>query len=105
MFKKLATFGAIASGLFAATAMAVGVVKPLKEAGRADILVAGFDNIPAVSLMIADGRMLATVDQFGQPKAADAIDQALAVVAGGPALEGWIKTDISLVTANCALQK
>jgi ribose transport system substrate-binding protein len=38
------------------------------------------------------------VDQFGQQMAANAIDQALGVVAGGPQLEGWVKTPIELVT-------
>jgi ribose transport system substrate-binding protein len=77
--------------------MAIGVVKALESAGRKDIAVVGFDNIPAVGPMIADGRMLATVDQFGQDMAANSIDLALEVVAGAPQLEGWVKTPIELV--------
>jgi ribose transport system substrate-binding protein len=88
-------------GVMAANdSMAIGVVKALENAGRDDIVVVGFDNIPAVGPMIADGRMLATVDQFGQLMAADAIDLALEVLAGGPPLEGWVKTDIKLVTSE-----
>lgn len=63
--------------------MAVVVVKALEAAGRSDIVVVGFDNIPAVDLMIADVKMLATVDQFGTHMSAVLIDLALGVVAGG----------------------
>ena len=80
--------------------MAIGVVKALESAGRSDIKVVGFDAIPAVLPMLDDGRMLATVDQFGQQMAANAIDMALGVVEGGPALEGWVKTPIELVTGK-----
>ncbi len=80
--------------------MAIGVVKALESAGRKDIVVVGFDNIPAVGPMIKDGRMLATVDQFGQAMAANSIDLALGVIAGGPKLEGWVKTPIELVKGN-----
>lgn len=98
VFSTMLTAHPDVQGVMAANdSMAVGVVKALEAAGRSDILVVGFDNIPAVGPMIEDGRMLATVDQFGQLMAADAIDLALEVVAGGPALEGWVKTNIELV--------
>ena len=85
-------------GVMAANdSMAVGVVKALEAAGRDDVMVVGFDNIPAVGPMLEDGRMLATVDQFGQQMAADAIDLALEVVRGGEPLEGWVRTEIELV--------
>ena len=101
LFTNMLTAHPEIQGVMAANdSMAVGVVKALEAAGRKDILVVGFDNIPAVGPMIADGRLLATVDQFGQQMAANAIDKALEVLAGGPKLEGWIKTDIKLVTAN-----
>jgi ribose transport system substrate-binding protein len=101
VFSTMLTANPDIQGVMAANdSMAVGVVKALESAGRSDILVVGFDNIPAVGPMVADGRMLATVDQFGQKMAADAIDLALGVVAGGPALEGWVKTNIELVKAK-----
>jgi ribose transport system substrate-binding protein len=50
--------------------------------------------------MIEDGRMLATVDQFGTDMAANAIDMALDVVSTGEQLQGWVKTPIELVTAK-----
>ncbi|ASJ70551.1 sugar ABC transporter substrate-binding protein [Granulosicoccus antarcticus] len=99
VFSTMLTAHPDIQGVMAANdSMAVGVVKALEAAGRTDILVVGFDNIGAVGPMIADGRMLATVDQFGTDMAANAIDQALEVVAGAPQLEGWVKTPIELVT-------
>lgn len=88
-------------GVMAANdSMAIGVVKALEAAGRTDIKVVGFDAIPAVLPMIEDGRLLASVDQFGKEMAANSIDLALEVVAGGPELEGWVKTPIELVGGN-----
>ncbi|PRY23195.1 monosaccharide ABC transporter substrate-binding protein (CUT2 family) [Aliiruegeria haliotis] len=101
VFSNMLTANPDVQGVMAANdSMAIGVVKALESAGRDDILVVGFDNIPAVGPMIEDGRMLATVDQFGTDMAANAIDLALEVVAGGPALEGWVKTPIELVTGE-----
>lgn len=101
VFSTMLTAHPDIQGVMAANdSMAVGVVKALEAAGRGDITVVGFDNIPAVGPMIEDGRMLATVDQFGTRMAADAIDLALGVVAGGPQLEGWVKTEIQLVTGE-----
>lgn len=101
VFSAMLTANPDIQGVMAANdSMAVGVVKALESAGRSDIIVVGFDNIPAVGPMIEDGRMLATVDQFGTRMAADSIDLALEVLAGGPALEGWVKTEIELVTAE-----
>ena len=88
-------------GVMAANdSMAIGVVKALEAAGRTDIKVVGFDAIPAVIPMIEDGRLLASVDQFGKEMAANSIDLALDVVKGGPQLEGWVKTPIELVGGN-----
>lgn len=99
VFSTMLTANPDLQGVMAANdSMAIGVVKALENAGRDDIVVVGFDAIPAVLPMIEDGRMLATVDQFGQQMAANAIDLALEVVAGGPELEGWVKTPIELVT-------
>ncbi|MEP3331103.1 sugar ABC transporter substrate-binding protein [Sedimentitalea sp.] len=99
VFSTMLTANPDLQGVMAANdSMAIGVVKALENAGRDDIVVVGFDAIPAVLPMIEDGRMLASVDQFGQQMAANAIDLALEVVAGGPELEGWVKTPIELVT-------
>ncbi|MGV1753490.1 substrate-binding domain-containing protein [Agrobacterium sp. CG674] len=99
VFSNMLTAHRDIQGVLAANdSMAIGVVKALDAAGRKDIKVVGFDNVPAVVPLLKDGKLLATVDQFGSQMAANAIDKALEVVAGGPKLEGWIKTDIELVT-------
>lgn len=99
VFSTMLTAHPDLQGVMAANdSMAIGVVKALENAGRSDIIVVGFDAIPAVLPMIEDGRMLASVDQFGQQMAANAIDLALDVIAGGPELEGWVTTPIELVT-------
>ncbi len=101
VFSAMLTANPDLQGVMAANdSMAIGVVKALEAAGRDDIMVVGFDAIPAVGPMIEDGRMLASVDQFGQKMAANAIDMALEVVAGGAPLQGWVKTPIELVTAE-----
>lgn len=98
VFSNMLTAHPDIQGVMAANdSMAIGVVKALASVGRSDILVVGFDNIPAVGPMIADGRLLATVDQFGQAMAAYSIDLALEIVAGGPELKGWVTTPIELV--------
>ncbi|MEE9322768.1 MAG: sugar ABC transporter substrate-binding protein [Granulosicoccus sp.] len=101
VFSNMLTAHPDIQGVMAANdSMAIGVVKALESAGRSDIVVVGFDNIPAVGPMIKDGRMLATVDQFGQAMAANSIDMALDVIAGGAKLEGWVKTPIELVVGE-----
>ena len=98
VFSAMLTANPDIQGVMAANdSMAIGVVKALESAGRDDIKVVGFDAIPAVLPMIEDGRRLAAVDQFGQQMAANSIDLALEVLAGGPPLEGWVKTPIELV--------
>ncbi|UYT55331.1 sugar ABC transporter substrate-binding protein [Brucella sp. MAB-22] len=88
-------------GVMAANdSMALGVVKALDAAGKSgQIKVVGFDNIPAVQPLIKDGKMLATVDQFGAQMAAVGIDYGLKELAGEK-FSGWVKTDIKLITAQ-----
>lgn len=101
VFSNMLTAHPDIQGVMAANdSMAIGVVKALENAGRKDIVVVGFDNIPAVGPMVKDGRMLATVDQFGTDMASNSIDLALEVAAGGKPLEGWVKTPIELVVGN-----
>lgn len=101
VFATMLTANPDIQGVMAANdSMAIGVVKALESAGRSDIKVVGFDAIPAVLPMIEDGRLLASVDQFGQEMAANSIDLALEVLAGGPQLEGWVKTPIELVAGE-----
>ncbi|RFC66871.1 MULTISPECIES: sugar ABC transporter substrate-binding protein [Mesorhizobium] len=88
-------------GVMAANdSMALGVVKALDAAGKAgQIKVVGFDNIPAVQPLIKDGKMLATIDQFGAQMAAMGIDYGLKELAGEK-YSGWVKTEIKMITAK-----
>ena len=88
-------------GIMAANdSMALGVVKALDAAGRSGkVQVVGFDNIPAVQKLIKDGKVLATVDQFGPDMAANCIKTGFKMKKGEK-LKGWIKTPVKLVTAK-----
>ncbi len=88
-------------GVMAANdSMALGVVKALDATGLSGkIKVVGFDNIPAVQPLIRDGKMLATIDQFGAQMAAMGIDYGLKELAG-ETHSGWVKTEIKLITAS-----
>jgi len=79
--------------------MVIGAVKAIEAAGlTGKIDVVGFDNIPAVQALIKEGKVLATVDQFGPDMAKNAIEVGLSVL-NGENLTGWIKTPVRLVTA------
>ncbi|RPE63328.1 monosaccharide ABC transporter substrate-binding protein (CUT2 family) [Pacificibacter maritimus] len=99
VFANMLTANPDIQGVMAANdSMAIGVVQALSSAGRDDILVVGFDNVPAAAQLVKEGKLLATVDQFGTEMAANAIDMAIDVVQGAPELEGWVRTPIELVT-------
>jgi ribose transport system substrate-binding protein len=81
--------------------MALGVAKAIEAAGKSgQIKVVGFDNIPAIRPLIKQGKVLATVDQFGSDMAANAIDYGIKSRKEGKPLKGWVKTPIELVTAK-----
>ncbi|MBK8048940.1 MAG: sugar ABC transporter substrate-binding protein [Anaerolineales bacterium] len=88
-------------GVMAANdSMALGVVKALDAAGVTDkIKVVGFDNIPAVQDLIKQGKMLATIDQFGPDMAKNCIETGFRMM-NGEELKGWNKTPVKLVTAK-----
>jgi ribose transport system substrate-binding protein len=67
----------LAALLCANDSMALGAVAAVKEAGRRDVLVAGFDNIAAVSELLRDGRVVATADQHADRLAVFGIEYAL----------------------------
>ncbi|TIO88112.1 MAG: sugar ABC transporter substrate-binding protein, partial [Mesorhizobium sp.] len=80
-------------GVMAANdSMALGVVKAIDAAGKSgQIKVVGFDNIPAVGPLLKEGKMLATVEQYGAQMAAMGIDYGLRELAGEK-FSGWVKT-------------
>lgn len=102
VFSNILTANPDIKGVMAANdSMALGVAKALEAAGKGGkILVVGFDNIPAIRPLIKKGVVLATVDQFGQQMAANAIELGMKSRKEGKALEGWVKTPVELVTAK-----
>ena len=88
-------------GVMAANdSMALGVNSALEAAGKiGEIEFVGFDNIPGVRPLVADGSMLATIEQFGANMAVFGIEFGLRELAGD-SFCGWQKTPIELVTAE-----
>jgi ribose transport system substrate-binding protein len=88
-------------GIMAANdSMALGVVKALDAAGLSGkVLVVGFDNIPAIQKLVKDGKVLATIDQFGPDMAANCIKTGFRMKKGEK-ITGWMKTPVKLVTAK-----
>jgi ribose transport system substrate-binding protein len=82
--------------------MALGAAAAVKSRGKSGaIRIVGYDNIPAVKPLLADGRMVATVDQFASRQAVFGIEMALqAIAAKTPqsALPAAKNTEVSLVT-------
>jgi ribose transport system substrate-binding protein len=82
--------------------MALGAVAALKGAGKLDdVLVVGFDNISAVQQLMAEGKVLCTVDQHADQIAVYGIQYALDILAGKAAPEDK-ETPVDLVTAEDA---
>jgi ribose transport system substrate-binding protein len=88
-------------GVMAANdSMALGVVKAIEAAGLdGQIQVVGFDNIGAVQDLIREGKMLATIDQFGPMLATMCIETGFRMI-NGEEITGWSKTPVELVTAE-----
>jgi len=84
--------------------MALGAVAAVKAAGKTGkVLVVGYDNIGAIKPMLADGRVLATADQFAAKQAVFGIEttlKALAAKQAQSAMPAAIKTDVVLITKD-----
>jgi ribose transport system substrate-binding protein len=82
--------------------MAIGAVSAIKAAGKTGkVRVIGYDNIEAIKPMLKDGRVLATVDQFGEQQAVFGIEtvlKALAEKKTQATLGGVVETKVALVT-------
>ena len=82
--------------------MALGAVAAIRSAGKTGkVLVVGYDNIAAIKPLLADGRVLATVDQFGAKQAVFGIDTALKAIREHKAqkdLQPVVETQVQLVT-------
>ncbi len=87
--------------LAANDSMALGAVAAVKSAGRGDdVLIVGFDNIPAVQELIREGRVLATADQHGDQLAVYGIETALELLANPDAIPADVETPVDLITAE-----
>lgn len=81
--------------------MALGAVSAVRAAGKTgQVKVVGYDNIKAIQPMIADGRVLATADQYAARQAMFGIDAALKILKGEKidTVNGVIETPVTLVT-------
>jgi ribose transport system substrate-binding protein len=80
--------------------MALGAATAIRQAGReGEVLIAGFDNIPAAQAMVRDGRILATADQHADQLAVYGIEYALQLLRGGETPQDR-QTPVDLVTAD-----
>ncbi len=80
--------------------MVLGVEKAIAAAGKTgQIQIVGFDNIGAVQSLIKEGKVLATIDQFGPEMAANAIKIGRRIL-NGEKLTGWQKTEVKLITKD-----
>lgn len=84
--------------------MALGAVAAIKAAGKAGkVKVVGYDNISAIGPMLADGRVLASVDQYGAKQAVFGIElaqKALATKTPQAQLPALVKTGVALITRD-----
>lgn len=100
MTNLLTRFPEVQGVMAANDSMALGVVKALDAAKLSGkVQVVGFDNIPAVQKLIKQGKVLATIDQFGPDMATNCIKTGFKMRKGEP-LKGWIKTPVKLVVAK-----
>jgi ribose transport system substrate-binding protein len=101
VFSNLLTAHPDVQGVMCANdAMAIGVVQAIAAAGKTgQVKVVGFDNDAAIRPLIKDGKVIATIDQFGPKMAIFGIDYALDAIKGKP-LKGWIKTPVKVITKD-----
>ena len=82
--------------------MAIGAVSDVRAAGKAGkIQVVGFSSVSAIKPMLADGRVLATADQYAAKQAVFGIDTALKALSEHKKqseLSGVVETPVDLVT-------
>jgi len=82
--------------------MALGAAAAIKSTGKSGkVKLVGYDNIPAVKPLLADGRMVATVDQFANKQAVFGIELALKALKNKTpqsALPAQANTEVALVT-------
>ncbi|HEY9104251.1 sugar ABC transporter substrate-binding protein [Chitinimonas sp.] len=84
--------------------MAIGAARAVEAKGRrGQVLIAGYDHIPAIKPLIAVGSVTATADQYPARQAEYALDLAIkALAAHTPQAElpGIVQTPVQLVTGQ-----
>ncbi len=76
--QMLAAHPAIAGMMCANDNIAIGAIDAIRIAGKKGrLLVTGYNDIDAVQPMLEDGRLLATVEQFGAQQAVFGVDVAV----------------------------
>jgi ribose transport system substrate-binding protein len=82
--------------------MALGAVAAVKTAGKTGVVkVVGYDNIDAVKPLLAEGKLLATADQYAAKQAVFGIEIAVKAVKEKTSqnkMPGAIQTAVDLVT-------
>lgn len=82
--------------------MAIGAVSAVRAAGKTGkVYVVGYDDIDAIKPMLADGRVLATANQYAAKQAVFGIDTALKALSEHKKqadLAGVVETPVDLVT-------
>jgi ribose transport system substrate-binding protein len=102
VFTNLLTANPDIQGVMCANdSMALGVIAALETAQNTTIKVVGFDNVPEVQPLLDNGKLLATIDQFGNSQAQFGIEGALALLSGGTP-EAWVKTKLELIKSSAA---
>jgi ribose transport system substrate-binding protein len=100
MTNLLTKFPDVQGVMAANDSMVLGVVKALDAAKLSGkVQVVGFDNIPAVQKLVKEGKVLATIDQFGPDMATNCIKTGFKMKKGEK-LHGWRKTPVKLITAK-----
>ena len=86
--------------------LAMGAIDAIRIAGRkGHVLVTGYNNIEAVQPMLNDGRLLATVEQFGARQAVFGVDVAVKALVEKRRegdLSPYMETPVQLVTKGQA---
>ncbi|HVK53592.1 MAG TPA: sugar ABC transporter substrate-binding protein [Burkholderiales bacterium] len=79
--------------------MALGAVAAVKSANKTgQVKVVGYDNISAIKPMLADGRVVATADQYAAKQAVFGIETALKAISEKKPQSPLIETPVDLVT-------
>ncbi|SAK52482.1 periplasmic binding protein/LacI transcriptional regulator [Caballeronia fortuita] len=86
--------------------IAMGAIEAIRIAGKKGrVLVTGYNNIDAVQPMLDDGRLLATVEQFGARQAVFGVDVAVKALVEKRRqrdLSPYMETPVQLVTKGAA---